>query len=601
MNAGATMAAAVAMAAGSGIDATPGTIATREAIPLTRFERTLGLYLRAGWQLNAPVQALVPNEGAVAPPCPILTATALMLPREHEAEGLADARHFYLACAAHAAAHLTYSTVQFDPARLRPLQLTLVGVIEDARVERLAIARYPGLRRWWLPFHRTGPESAGTATALIARLARALLDPGYVDRDGWVTKGRTLFEDAFRRTEGADATLSRHLGNLLGNDLGQMRIQFNAKTYAPEAVYRDDNSLLWDLPPAPIAPVSGDVAPERSVAPQESEGAGEVPPNQATPPQRTADTPGDTPTTAAAHDEELPTRVVSVHRYPEWDYVIRRYRGNWCSVESLHLDAAALDLPVPDDHASSVRRIRAMLNSTRERTVSGRTREFEGDLLDLDACIAGRIDAMRGERDRFKGFVAPRLQARGVPLAVLLDLSASNAFDGRIDTVLDVAHILGQALSAGDRPYAMYGFHSDGRHRVRFHVFKDFDEAWSASTVACLARIRPGLSTRFGAALRHAGARVSQEAARMGLFKASLLTVSDGMPFDIDVFDPRYLREDTRRALNELAVRGIGCGCLALDPRTLEDAKALFGRRRVAPLNDLQGLPSALAALISAT
>jgi nitric oxide reductase NorD protein len=601
MNAGATMAAAVAMASGSGIDATPGTIAKREAIPLTRFERTLGLYLRAGWQLNAPVQALVPNEGAVAPPCPILTATALMLPREHEAEGLDDARHFYLACAAHAAAHLTYSTVRFDPARLRPLQLTLVGVIEDARVERLAIARYPGLRRWWLPFHRTGPESAGTATALIARLARALLDPGYVDRDGWVTKGRTLFEDAFRRTEGADATLSRHLGNLLGNDLGQMRIQFNAKTYAPEAVYRDDNSLLWDLPPTPIAPVSGDVAPERSVAPQESEGAGEVPPDQATPPQRTADTPGDTPTTAAAHDEELPTRVVSVHRYPEWDYVIRRYRGNWCSVESLHLDAAALDLPVPDDHASSVRRIRAMLNSTRERTVSGRTREFEGDLLDLDACIAGRIDAMRGERDRFKGFVAPRLQARGVPLAVLLDLSASNAFDGRIDTVLDVARILGQALSAGDRPYAMYGFHSDGRHRVRFHLFKDFDEVWSASTAACLARIRPGLSTRFGAALRHAGARLSHEAARMGLFKASLLTVSDGMPFDIDVFDPRYLREDTRRALNELAVRGIECGCLALDPRTLEDAKALFGRRRVAPLNDLRGLPSALAALISAT
>ncbi|WP_367279545.1 nitric oxide reductase activation protein NorD, partial [Paraburkholderia sp.] len=265
------------------------------------------------------------------------------------------------------------------------------------------------------------------------------------------------------------------------------------------------------------------------------------------------------------------------------------------------LEAAMPGRRVLDDHTSSARRVRAMLNSTRERAVSGRTREFEGDVLDLDACIAGRIDAMRGERDRFKGFVAPRLQARGVPLAVLLDLSASNAFDGRIHTVLDVARILGQALNTGDRPYAMYGFHSDGRHRVRFHVFKDFDEVWSASTEAYLARIRPGLSTRFGAALRHAGARVSHEATRMGLSNASLLTVSDGMPFDIDVFDPRYLREDTRRALNELAVRGIGCGCLALDPQRLEDAKALFGRRRVAPLNDLHGLPSALGALISAT
>jgi len=599
MNAGAAV--AMTVAASSGIDETPTAIATREAISLTRFERTLGLYLRAAWQLNVPVQALVRNEDAVAQSSPIVTDTALMLPREHGDGGLDDARHFYLACAAHAAAHLTYSTVRFDPAKLRPLQLTLVGVIEDARVERLAIARYPGLRRWWLPFHRTGPETAGTAAALIARLARALLDPGYIDRDGWVTKGRTLFEEAFRTTEGTDATISRHLGNLLGNDLGQMRIQFNAKTYAPEAVYRDDNSLLWDLPPTPVAPASGDVTPERNVAPQESEGAGEVPPDQATPPHRIADTPGDKPTAAAAHDEELPTRVVSVHRYPEWDYVIRRYRGDWCSVESLRLDAAMPGRRVLDDHTSSARRVRAMLNSTRERAVSGRTREFEGDLLDLDACIAGRIDAMRGERDRFKGFVAPRLQARGVPLAVLLDLSASNGFDRRIDTVLDVARILGQALNKGDRPYAMYGFHSDGRHRVRFHVFKDFAEMWSASTEAYLARIRPGLSTRFGAALRHAGARVSHEATRMGLSRATLLTVSDAIPFDIDVFDPRYLREDTRRALNELAVRGIGCGCLALDPQRLEDAKALFGGRQVAPLNDLHGLPAALGALISAT
>ncbi|WP_434106766.1 nitric oxide reductase activation protein NorD [Paraburkholderia caffeinilytica] len=594
------MNAGTAVAASLGIDETRGAIASREAFPLTHFERTLGLYLRAAWQINAPVQALVRSEQTVAAqPCPILTDAALMLPREYEADAPDEARRFYLACVAHAAAHLTYSTVRFDPARLRPLQLTLVGVIEDARVERLAIARYPGLRRWWLPFHRTGPESSGTAAALIARLARGLLDPGYVDRDGWVTKGRALFEAAFGRTDGTDASISRHLGNLLGNDLGQMRIQFNAKTYTPAAIYRDDNSGLWDLPPTAVAPVSGDAAPERTVAPRESEGAGELPPDQATPPKQMADRPGDTPAAAAPHDDEPPTRVVSLHRYPEWDYVIRRYRGDWCSVESLRLDAASPDCAVPHDHAVPVRRVRAVLNTIRQHAVTGRTREFEGDLLDLDACIAGRIDALRGGRDRFKGFVTPRREARGVPLAILLDLSASNAFDGRIDTVLDVARVLGQALRTGERPYAMYGFHSDGRHRVRFHVFKDFDEAWSASTEAYIARIRPGLSTRFGAALRHAGTHVSHEAARMGLSRASLLTVSDCVPFDIDVFDPRYLREDTRRALKELAGRGIECGCLALDPRTHEDAKALFGRHRVAPLSDLSGLPAALVAVAS--
>ena len=203
------MNAGTAVAASPGIDEGPCAIATREVFPFTRFERTLGLYLRAAWQISTPVQALARSEQTVAArPCPIVTGTALMLPREYEADSPDDSRRFYLACAAHAAAHLTYSTVRFDPARLRPLQLTLVGVIEDAQVERLAIARYPGLRRWWLPFHRTGSESSGTAAALIARLARGLLDPGYVDRDGWVIKGRTLFEAAFSRTAGTTRVLS---------------------------------------------------------------------------------------------------------------------------------------------------------------------------------------------------------------------------------------------------------------------------------------------------------------------------------------------------------------------------------------------------------
>ena len=34
---------------------------------------------------------------------------------------------------------------------------------------------------------------------------------------------------------------------MLGNDLGQMRVQFNARTYVVEPVYRDDGLGLWDF------------------------------------------------------------------------------------------------------------------------------------------------------------------------------------------------------------------------------------------------------------------------------------------------------------------------------------------------------------------
>ena len=54
-----------------------------------------------------------------------------------------------------------------------------------------------------------------------------------------------MFEARLPRLE--DPAISREIGMLLGNDLGQMRIQFNAKTYVVEPVYRDDGLGLWDF------------------------------------------------------------------------------------------------------------------------------------------------------------------------------------------------------------------------------------------------------------------------------------------------------------------------------------------------------------------
>ena len=41
--------------------------------------------------------------------------------------------------------------------------------------------------------------------------------------------------------------LCRRIGSALGNDLGQMRVQFNAKDYAVQPAYRDDNIGLWQF------------------------------------------------------------------------------------------------------------------------------------------------------------------------------------------------------------------------------------------------------------------------------------------------------------------------------------------------------------------
>jgi nitric oxide reductase NorD protein len=116
-------------------------------------------------------------------------------------------------------------------------------LVEDARVEQLAIGRFPGLRRFWLPFHLAEASGVVTAPALMARLSRALLDPSYFDPHGWVNKGRDLF--FAERVRWTDPAISRSIGGLLGNDLGQMRVQFNPRTYVVEPAYRDDHQGLW--------------------------------------------------------------------------------------------------------------------------------------------------------------------------------------------------------------------------------------------------------------------------------------------------------------------------------------------------------------------
>src|SRR5204862_4569009 len=106
---------------------------------------------------------------------------------------------------------------RFPVGQLKPLQIALIGLIEDARIEALAMRRFPGLRRLWAPFHVATPLGPATAPALLARLAHALFDPDYADDNGFVAKGRALFAAEAARLD--DPALSRRVGGVLGNDL----------------------------------------------------------------------------------------------------------------------------------------------------------------------------------------------------------------------------------------------------------------------------------------------------------------------------------------------------------------------------------------------
>ena len=111
------------------------------------------------------------------------------------------------------------------------------------------------------PFHEIDLGEAADFESLMRRLSRALLLPEAHDPHPWVAKGRRLFfgstmqgcaDPAASAPTAADSpgligdpASLRRVASLLGNDIGQMRLSFNAKTYRVQPTYRDDNQWLW--------------------------------------------------------------------------------------------------------------------------------------------------------------------------------------------------------------------------------------------------------------------------------------------------------------------------------------------------------------------
>ena len=142
-------------------------------------------------------------------------------------------------------------------------------------------------------------------------------------------------------------------------------------------------------------------------------------------------------------------------------------------------------------------------------------------------------------------------------------------------------------------PFAIHAFCSNGREEVRYLRVKDFNEPYDTAAKSRLAGLKGSLSTRIGAALRHAGA----ELARQLTYRRLLLVVTDGEPSDIDIPDRRYLVEDARKAVANLAHAGIDVFCVGLDAGGDSYLSRIFGQRNFLVIDRLQRLPEKLPML----
>jgi hypothetical protein len=570
-------------------------------------QRRINMYLRALWARDFFMRPTSGDFESREGYKPFIEDYFLHLPDAFDDYEGVSGLEMYRATAAHCAAHLVYTTVPISAETLNPLQMAVISVIEDARVETLSIRAFPGLKKVWARLHTVQADQANTAGDYLNRLARALLDSDFADNDPWIAQGRTLFAQADDRL--TDNTISWEIGVALAHGLQEKRLGFNPRTDILRAPYRDDNRYFWefeefDFNKSQAAGFETVKQVRRHVS--VTEFANEI----------DCETAGDDAQEIWIMSEEFfpyEDNGVSYNEsegkeplsepfhYAEWDYQIQLERPAWATV--MEKRAKSGDLQVIDqisaDNKQIASRLKFLLDAMQPQGVQRIRKLEDGDEIDINAAISSMIDFRMGIQPDPRIMMRSVRKVRDISVMVLLDLSESTNEKvlGQDQSVLDLTRqatvLLSDAINKIGDPFAIHGFCSDGRHDVEYYRFKDFEQPYNELPKARLAGMTGQLSTRMGAAIRHATHYLNMQHTS----KKLLMVITDGEPADIDVRDPQYLRYDAKKSVEDAARNGISTFCMTLDPRADQYVSRIFGAKNYMIVDQIARLPEKLPLL----
>jgi nitric oxide reductase NorD protein len=289
--------------------------------------------------------------------------------------------------------------------------------------------------------------------------------------------------------------------------------------------------------------------------------------------------------------------------YHEWDYQVQLHRPDGTTVYERRQAKGDPDSieDILQRHRPVVSRIRQIIDRLRPEGISRQRKLEDGDEIDVNAAVDAMVDLRSGLAPDPRITMRNVLNTRDLAVVLLLDLSESTneTIPDSEATVLSLTReacaLVATAIEGIGDPFAIHGFSSDGRHDVQYFRFKDFNQRFNEEEKARLAGMEGKLSTRMGAAMRHAGHHLLMQPRKRKL----LLVISDGEPADIDERDPQYLRHDTRKAVEELRGRGIASYCLTVDPEADDYVKRIFGLNNYTVIDHVQRLPEKLPLLFA--
>ncbi|NDU85165.1 MAG: VWA domain-containing protein [Ferrovum sp.] len=570
--------------------------------PFATVRRRLHYYCRSFWNVDLRLvstgHAWSDKEGRQS----YLQQGILYLPETFDAWYGIPGREVYRAAVAHAICHLRYGEQSFAVFRGDALTRCLIDIVEDARIEALAMREFPGLNRLWKGLHGATPEATPRAGNYFERLARALIDPAYEDPDEWVRLGRSQFYEGPLPMESAE--FSGDLGSRLAQAFRRKKIPFKAQQDRVRIPYRDDNRYCW-----------------------RTEGGGRENSSRVAKLKKNrrfkffglnvnlvdeSDNPSAKQFSLFAalfnfqldigvSTEDKDTDALGVYRYPEWDYKLQIERPSWVRVlEKIpDLGEASLVDDIITQHKSLISRMRFMLDALQPEENQRLRKLEEGDEVDLNAAIRAQCDIRLGIPPDMRIMMRTLRKNRDIAVLVLLDLSRSTTekLPGQTHSVLELTRqacvLLADAIGKVGDPFAIHGFCSDSRHNVSYYCFKNFDQPYDGLAKARMAGMKGKLSTRMGAAIRHATTHLEWQKKGRKL----LILLTDGEPADVDVRDRKYLRYDTKRAVEMAAQEGVQTYCMTLDPRADQYVSGIFGARNYLVVDHVARLPEKLPLL----
>ncbi len=517
----------------------------------------------------------------------------------------------FRAAAAHASAHVVLSRFDARFELAPPARRPWIGLLEDAWVERRAISAFPGLHGLWKPLVMV-PATVDRAAepdlaAVLDRCALALLDPEYEDDHRVVVAAREAFarlpqDDGDRYTGILES--AEHLAALAG----ECGLHFTPSAEISAIAYRDDNRYLWTAPHTaelgdPLA--GGQPQVRKYVNLMEMLNAVEVE-NAGDDAQEvwilSTELYDDDGTTFNEREGKVP--ISQPMTYSEWDYQTQLERPLWVTLYEKRPKSGDPEVinGFLEQQKPLVQRLKKLIEAVQPQGVIRERKVEDGDDIDINAAVLALSDIRMGLQPDPRIGIRTRLHIRDLSVMLLIDLSEStnDALRSRAEgdvTVLQLAReaaaLLAQALERIGDPFMLCGFDSNGRHDVEFYRFKEFDGPYDDKVKARLAGMTGQLSTRMGAALRHAGGLMERRASQ----KKLVILLTDGEPADNYVRDPQYLRFDAKKAVEELARKGIRTFCLSLDPYADEYVSRIFGARNYLVLDHVDRLPEKLPQL----